>query len=533
MSQEDIALWAQFCAEAWKEVSDDTISGIRERVLSDTPEGFEWYYRISRNLVPPPFFKKWANDLYSSDGYWINEAYRGSSKTTAITETFLSYQIGLRPERSNGLAQASPDTVQVHASNIADIIEHNPAFQLFFPDVVPDKDKGWGRKAYWVKRSDVPYGEWSRMRDKEPTLYFGSYRDAIHIGKHPTGVFIFDDINDAKNTRSDRRNAEVNEWLTDTMIPVLDKTKFRIINQTPWTTRDALALAKNMGIWKHTRTPIFIPREGGVEIVVEKNDQILMDTEADLAWPGRHGVRDIQRIYKAQTTGGPIGFARMYMLDLKAAEGVNLKESWLHEYPEEEINNTWPVVIGVDYASTADKLKDKDRDYFALAVGRIIPGGGVILVDGVRQRVSQGEALGLTRSWAAKYPTTQMVAVEAIGKGEEFYYLLLRNSRVPLIPAHTGNRSKGERFEKQMAPLFQMTRVWVTDEKGPFISAFKQEWLSWPNGEHDDCLDAVYYMTLAATQIGGLAQPEEDFTGRSMSSWSIPQERTPNPWTFR
>lgn len=531
----DKELWRQFVREAETEVSRKTMRVVKKRVNSDSPEGFKWFYRLTRNMVEPPYFERWAKDLYNSNGYWLNEAFRGSAKTTTITETFTAYQIGLHPERSNGFAQASDDSVKVHASNVADMIEKNPGFQLLFPHVVPDYEKGWGAKGYWVNRNDMEYGEWVRMRDKEPTLYTGSYRNSIHIGKHPTGVFIFDDINDMKNTESDRMNKEVNDWLTDTMLPVMDKTNWRILNQTPWTTRDALALCKEMGVWKHTRTPIYTKAEKGEgeHVYVEKNDNVLLDEWVHLAWPERFTAEDVATIYKAQTTGGPIGFARMYLLDLSAAEGIELKKEWLHVYPKEDISETWPVVIGVDYASTADKLRDRGRDYFALAVGRLVPGGGVILVDGFRGHVSQGEAIEKTRGFAAAYATTSLIAVEAVGKGEEFYYLLLHNSRAPLMPAQTGNRSKGARFQKQMAPLFQMGRAWITDQKSPFLEAFKNEWVQWPNSEHDDTLDAVYYMTLAATQMGGLAPPPEDLTGEKVGHWAIPQPAAANPWSFR
>jgi hypothetical protein len=87
-----------------------------------------------------------------------------------------------------------------------------------------------------------------------------------------------------------------------------------------------------------------------------------------------------------------------------------------------------------------------------------------------------------------------VIGVEAVGKGEEFFHLMLRSSRLPLQPVNTGRSSKGERFEKGMAPLFQFRRVWVADVEAPFIRTFKDEWVRWPHGEHDDTLDAVYWM---------------------------------------
>ena len=156
--------------------------------------------------------------------------------------------------------------------------------------------------------------------------------------------------------------------------------------------------------------------------------------------------------------------------------------------------------MGVDYASTADQLTAGQRDFFAVAIGRALPGGtGMVLVDGFRGHVSQGEAVMRLKQLAELYPSLQLIGVEAQGKGEEFYHLMLRSSYLPLQPTHTGRASKGERFEKGMAPLFQFRRAWLSDVETPFLRAFEQEWVSWPHGRHDDTLDAVYWMLKVGT----------------------------------
>ena len=67
----------------------------------------------------------------------------------------------------------------------------------------------------------------------------------------------------------------------------------------------------------------------------------------------------------------------------------------------------------------------------------------------------------------------------------------------------------------------------------PFLKTFIDEWVAWPLAEHDDTIDAVYYMTLAATQIGNLAPPAEDYSFKKESHWGIPQVTAPNPWNMR
>jgi hypothetical protein len=58
---------------------------------------------------------------------------------------------------------------------------------------------------------------------------------------------------------------------------------------------------------------------------------------------------------------------------------------------------------------------------------------------------------------------------------------------------HTKGKSKGDRFEKQMAPLFQFGRAFISSHPTPFLNHFRNEWLQFPNGIHDDVLDSVFW----------------------------------------
>jgi hypothetical protein len=126
----------------------------------------------------------------------------------------------------------------------------------------------------------------------------------------------------------------------------------------------------------------------------------------------------------------------------------------------------------------------------------------LVLVDGYRGHVSKGEALDTVMSYWSMYPTLQKIGVESIGKGEEFYndLMLMRdmNDRIPpLMEIKHGRKGKGERFENWLGPRFQMSRIWISNTPTPFINEFRNEWLLWPNGEHDDCLDGVYMAAFA------------------------------------
>jgi hypothetical protein len=450
---------------------------------NNNPEGFAYFYRLLFGRpLPRHALEEWVKPIYAAAGQGqgiVIEAFRGSTKTTTTTITTIAFRIGHAPQKSNLIVQVSDEIAKDNAQHIADLIAYNPAWCLVFPHVSPDFAAGWGANGYEVKRTDMDYAQWRRLcavsKGKDPSFIGLGYRSRAIIGKHPTGMLVIDDIHDENNTRSARELQTTVKVVTGTILPTTTPQTLIIFIGTPWTKNDVLDYAKSTGRFQAVRTPV------------------LRDEKP--VWPEVYNKREIE---KQRKLAGEIEFSRMFMLDLEAAAGMHLKRDWLHAYPLAKIDPGWPVVMGVDYASTADQSAGGKRDYYAVAIGRVLPGGaGVVLVDGFRAKVSQGEAEQRLKALAAIYPTTQLIGVEAVGKGEEFYHLLLRTSLLPLMPFQPGGRSKGQRFERAMAPLFQFNRAWVADVDTPFLRAFRDEWLRWPYGDHDDTLDAVYWMLRA------------------------------------
>lgn len=407
------------------------------------------------------------------------------------------FRIGHDPTKSNILIQVGDDTANTNTKAIADIIENNPGWKAVFPHIVPDKDLGWSANGYQVKDSSIEYGEWRKRNAdrKDPSLLGFGYRSGSLIGKRPTGVLIIDDINDINNTSSQKENEATISVLTSTIFPARTPTSWTIFIGTPWTPNDVLSYVKATGEFVASKTPI-------------------LDDNGQSVWGERFTLEDIE---SQRRVSGSVEFARMYMLDLTAAAGTHLKKEWLHKYPYDKIQSSWPCYMGVDYASAT--AGQTNRDYFTIAIGRLLPGGGMVLVDGFRDRVSQGEAEQKLKALASVYNPV-LVGVENIGKGEEFYGLMLRTSSLPLIPCHTGKRSKADRFEKQMAPLFEFSRAWVSDATTPFLQSFENEWLLFPNAEHDDTLDAVYWM-LSVAQHNIMPVDSEGFSVRKHTSQSM------------
>lgn len=495
------------------------ISVLVEKARRFSADGFEVFFELLLGMKLPPHQKKAiqkAFDAHEKGKGIVIEMFRGAAKTTVFNTALSCYLIGHFPTRSGFLIQVGDDISRDNTGAIAHHIEYNPGFKLVFPNIVPDPDKGWGANGYYVKRDDISRGQWTRelSGNKDPSFVGMGYKSRAIIGKRP-GWLILDDINDENNTSSEREAIKVEKILTGTIFPAANFSDFNVVIGTPWNENDAIHYCLATGEFEHFKVPIF-------------NDD---DT---LAWPERFTE---EKVREQRRLAGEIEFARMYLLDLEKTKGLVLKKEWLHEWPNEYINEDWPVFMGVDFTSTSDPTK-RSGDYFAIAVGRVIPGKGMVIEDGVYKRVSQAEAEGEIVAWAAKYPTLQGVGVEAIFSGRNFYNNLLNNAEMRaagIVPLPvTFNKSKGYRFEKMMAPLFQRARVYVSDANNKFLRAFKDEWLNWQGDPleemyHNDALDATFALLSAAE---GFVTPLANFSRHNTNPLFMDSEqKKKNPFS--
>jgi len=469
--------------------------------LPDDPQGFARFYQlIYERELPRHARTDWVQPLYAARAAGkglVVAAFRGSTKTTTLSIAFTAFRLGQEPHKSVLLIQAGDRAAASTSGQIADLIERHPGWQAAFPHVEPDRKIGWGARGYEVCNTDLEYEKWralcAREKGKDPSLVGLGYRSRAIIGKHPTGMLLLDDIHDENNTRSARELETVIKILTGTILPTVTPDTWQVFVGTPWTANDSLAHLKATDRFISAATPVYVQRPTSAV----NNADVAPGTSDGLVptWPERFPEEEIK---KARQLSGEAEFARMYLLDLDAAEGMHLKGEWLHPYPHEKIQPHWPVVMGVDYASTADKQRDNDHDYFAVAIGCAQPSSsGIILIDGYRGHLSHAEAQDKLLELVAFYPNTEIIGIEAVSKGEEFYQSLSSHPHLPIVRMNPGGQGKGPRFQNVMAPLFQRGWARTSDKESPFMQTFRREWLRWPWGDHDDTLDAVYWMLFA------------------------------------
>lgn len=400
-----------------------------------------------------------------------------SAKTTWATVIKTAWFIGKYPERAYGIGSAGEQAADDMAKAVAQTIEYNPRWKLVFPHVVPDKQRGWSSDGYHVRRTDLPEGEWERIRygNKNPTLASGGVGSSRWNGIRLDGGLTLDDMHDRKSKTEQATNDNTVGFFKDTAEFRVTGSGFLHIAQTRWNQKDIIAEVKARPDFVVFEQPAIITRD---------------DMEASY-WPEYHSLEKLQAIRARD----PISFELVFQGNDRAIEGSVLKTAWLHDFPQGEIKKEWPIYIGIDFAVRLKDIlkKGDDPDHFSMHI-YADAGTKLVVVDVIEGVYFMSDAEDLFFSTCERYQPKR-VGLEVNGAAAKMYHqALLRRMQLlgkhyVIVPIHQ-SAAKGERIAT-MAPFYASGQIWVSDEDTPGLKYFRAQWALYPQGK-DDSLDSAY-----------------------------------------
>lgn len=174
---------------------------------------------------------------------------------------------------------------------------------------------------------------------------------------------------------------------------------------------------------------------------------------------------------------------------------------------EEKIDRNWKWHIGVDIGVTMDKAKarENDTDFWAVAIiAEHWRKPEAYLMQVIRER---GQTPAQAAEWLAgimnQLPTNRCY-IESVAAQEWFLENAKEVGLAPIPIDH--DRPKEERITFLSVPFDQgLVKLvdWESHDQRTFDwSDFRTEWAGFPNGSHDDQLDAVE-MALRHCKLGG------------------------------
>ena len=326
--------------------------------------------------------------------------------------------------------------------------------------------------------------------------YFAVGRGGSITGRGGHLIIVDDPIKDREEANSERIRQQLHDWFTSVVYTRLMPGGRIIVIQTRWHEDDLagwLLREHATDGWELFNMPA----------IAEEDEEWRSKGEA--LWPDRYPVSleegqngsSLDRIRKAI---GSSDFNSLYQQRVGAADGEIFKEAWLEDsYYRECDHRSMSKYILVDPANS----KKKRSDFTAMIVIGLGADRNVYVLDIIRDKLSLTERSDKLFYLHRKWKPIRTVIYEQYGVQADEAYIREKMEQLSYrfrVQPVGGNLSKEERV-RRLVPWYEGRRVmmpktlWYRNylgEESDLIKRFKEEeYLTFPNGHHDDMLDAL------------------------------------------
>jgi predicted phage terminase large subunit-like protein len=368
-------------------------------------------------------------------------------------------------------------------------IENNQLLRADFPELRPDYKAGWSGDRIFIER---------RSRSKDPSIQTSGITGTIQGAR--LDFVLGDDVQNRQRAISPIKNqADQENWQEIIENRVVDGGVCATFG-TLQTAGDMIGTLSRAEGYKHMHLSAY-------------------DYDGKYGPPGEPIWMTKERLRAARARQGERRFSRKYLNDAKDEGGKQLKAEWIKMVSHQEI--PWSKLIyfaGLDPAT--GEAETADPDEYVICWGGKAPDGKVYvlgfkgarewgILEGTNELIKLNAKMDFRR-----------VAVESVGFQVAVKQHIWQQSNIRAYKSTT-TKDKPTRFEN-MAIHFEIGRVLVYEQgEGIFGNDedenFYDQWIDFPEGRHDDRLDACEKMLEAAMMTN---IPTEAKSGRLRSALS-------------
>lgn len=340
------------------------------------------------------------------------------------------------------------------------------------------KESAWSQRRIYVKRS---------RRGKDPTV------EAVGVGGAITGghfdIIILDDVEDDENTRTEERLRSLVQWFNGTVMQLREPhTKMIVVGTVKTLGQDIYNSIMKNPVWSTVvRSAILTPALDEIEYepVMAGDGRVIGVTvktaNVKTLWPSRW---PIEALLLEMLSSVRSIWIREKLNDLRAMAGKVFRREWFKYFEEmpvqfEEIVQAWDTAFE----------ENNEADY-SVCVTLGMFGGKAHVVDVFRERL-EFPALQTAMIEQYKRWTPRVVVVEDRASGKSAIQVLQKESRLPITGIQPGGRDKAARA-RAVTPYYESGRV-MHRTGTAWLDVFENELALFPEGEHDDQVDAVVY----------------------------------------
>lgn len=305
----------------------------------------------------------------------------------------------------------------------------------------------------------------------------------------PVDVLIIDDpFPDQKAADSETYRENVKEWWRTTGSNRLGETAIVILVQTRWHEDDLAGwlLTEHADDWRHINIPALAdhdPAKGETDVLGRQPGEWMLSARG----------RSIRGWLRRQKDAGSRGFLALFQGRPAPAEGGILKRAWWQYSPVlravQRANGSMHA-IGADVVIQSWDMAFEDSDKNDWVVGQVWAKRGtkVWLLDQVRDHLDLPATCDAVKALSAKWPQARLKLIEKKANGAAVIQSLrgVVGGIVPVNPTESKeSRAAG------VSPFIEGGDVELpAPAAAPWVADFVNEAAAFPNGTHDDQVDA-------------------------------------------
>ena len=412
-------------------------------------------------------------------------APRGTAKSTMVSLVYPMFKLMTAPDTEQLfiiiVSESRPQSINF-ISRIKSHLDTDEPLKDIYGDFGEATAKRWREDDIILANGNrvVAIGSGSRIRgfiekDTRPTL------------------IIMDDIESETNANTPEARAKTRSWVTEAVIPSMADDGSVVYIGTPFSEDCFLYYAKGSKRWKTLWYSI-------------------IDDKGNSIWPSKFPLSRIKEIKEDFVSVGNLnGFFQEYMCQAQSPEDAPFKVEYMKQHyynlkkddygewylegftegrDDDEIER-FPVDLytGVDPASSLSK----HADYFVVMTLAVDTKDNIYIVGKIRVRMSPDKQPQTLIDTFLKYSPLQKMRIETIAYQEMLratVSALCKEKNIYIPGLETGVKPRNSKSERllSLVPMMARGKFFFREED----SDVQQEFLAYPRGKHDDCLDAIW-----------------------------------------
>ncbi len=402
------------------------------------------------------------------------------------------------------------------------LLKRNPDLRIAIVSYADQLSRRWGRM---VKNDVVGHPELglSLRHDTKAANEWqleGKDGGMITVGiegsltGRPVDVLIIDDpFKDQKQADSETYRENVKEWWRTTGSMRLSEDAIVIVLMTRWHEDDLAGwlMATEGDDWRHINIPALAdhdPNKGETDILGREPGE----------WMKSARGRTVRGWLRRKKNAGARGFEAVLQGRPSPQEGSILKRGWWQYSPMQRAiqqgNGSWLILGHPTQVIQSWDMAFKDGAKNDWVVGQVWArrGSRVWMVDQVRDHMDAPATATAMVALSKKWPQATLKLVEDKANGPAIIQML-RGVLPGIVPVSPGDSKEGR--ANAIAPFVQAGDVELpAPGHAPWVGDFVTECASFPNGAHDDQVDAC---TQALAQLFLASSDAADFMNELVS----------------